>query len=235
MTLRPGRTASSVRVVRRPRRILLLAPLAGVAACAWFGPKPGPRPDAPTESALAAAPPPDVCKVTPSALRRIGPVEAGVSTFGELLERLGRPPLDPGGERACWLLPGAGGFALFAHGRVADQPIRSLALVEPDADAARACGPTAAIPSPAAFESGLRPRMTRAEVEQILGPLVVDEGGAFGKECCGLEQTGVGEKGPIYGFGCSAVLGSFRDGSLVSVLVSRYAPPTGATPGEEPR
>jgi hypothetical protein len=209
--------------------LLGLSALLVLGGC-LFGSRPGPRPDAPTESALITAPPPDVCKVTPGALRRIGPVEAGVTTFGQVLELLGRPPLAPGRQPACWLLPGAEGFALYAHGRIEDQPIRSLALANPDPDSAAACGSTTALGAPVAFESGLRPGMSRPEVEGLLGPVTVDEGGAFGKECCGLEQTGVGEKGPIYGFGCSAVLGTFRDGLLASVLVSRYAPPAPTTP-----
>jgi hypothetical protein len=212
------------------RRLPLSAALLAAAACA-FGPRPGPPPDAPTESALTASPAPDVCKVSPGSLRRIGPVEAGATPFGEVLALLGSPPLAAGSERACWLLPGAQGFALFAHGRVADQPIRSLALAETDPDSVRSCGTTDAIPAPAALEAGLRPGMSRADVEKILGPLKVDEGGAFGKECCGLEQTGTGEKGPIYGFGCSAVLGAFREGSLASLLVSRYAPPASGEDG----
>jgi hypothetical protein len=214
---------SSVPIVNLCR---LAAPAALIVfgACA-FGPRAGPPPDAPTESALTAAAPPDVCKVSPASLRRIGPVEAGTTTFGEVLKQLGRPPLAPGRERACWLLSSAGGFALFAHGGGADQPIRSLALAAPDSDSASACGSTRALPAPVAFESGLRPGLSREEVEKVLGPVTVDEGGSFGKECCGLEQTGVGEKGPVYGFGCSAVLGSFVGGRLASVLVSRYAPP----------
>ena len=208
-------------------RLPLSAALFAAAACA-LGPRPGPPPDAPTESALTAAAAPDVCKVSPSSLRRIGPMEAGTTTFGEVLELLGTPPLAAGGERACWLLPGAKGFALFANGRVADQPIRSLALAETDPDSIGSCGTTSAIPG--ALDAGLRPGMSRADVEKILGPLAVDEGGAFGKECCGLEQTSAGEKGPVYGFGCSAVLGAFRDGILGSLLVSRYAPPA---PGED--
>lgn len=222
--MRPERATASVPIVN-VRRLSAPALLIAFGACA-FGPRPGPPPDAPTESALTAAPPPDVCKVSPSSLRRIGPVEAGTTTLAEVLRLLGRPPLSPGGERSCWLLPSAGGFALFAHGGLADQPIRSLALAAPDPDSARACGSTAALPAPVAFESGLRPGLSRAEVEKVLGPVTVDEGGSFGKECCGLEQTGVGEKGPVYGFGCSAVLGSFAEGRLASVLVSRYAPPT---------
>jgi hypothetical protein len=214
---------SSVPVVNL-RRLSAPAALIVLGACA-FGPRPGPPPDAPTESALTSAPAPDVCKVSPSSLRRIGPVEAGATTFGDVIKLLGRPPLAPDRERACWLLPSSGGFALFAHGRIADQPIRSLALAEPDPDSARGCGSTQALPAPVAFEAGLRPGLSRAEVEKVLGPLSVDEGGSFGKECCGLEQTGVGEKGPVYGFGCSAVLGNFVGGKLASVLVSRYAPP----------
>jgi len=215
---------------RRPYPVpAALVALVALGACV-FGPRPGPRADAPTESALTAAAPPDVCKVSPNALRRIGPVEAGTTTFAEALQALGRPPLAPGKERGCWVAAGGGGFALFAHGGGPDQPIRSLALAEPDPDSARACGTTAALPSPVAFESGLRPGMQRGEVEKVLGPLKVDDGGSFGKECCGLEQTGVGEKGPVYGFGCSAVLGTFRDGSLASLLVSRYAPPTTGQP-----
>jgi hypothetical protein len=210
------------------RRTSLLAALLALGGC-LFGSRPGPRPDAPTESALTTAPPADVCKVAPGALRRIGPVEAGTTTFEQVLALLGRPPAIPDGERACWRLPGTG-FALFANGRVADQPIRSLALAVPDPESAGSCGTTSALQAPVAFEAGLRPGMARAEVEAILGAVNVDEGGSFGKECCGLEQTGVGEKGPIYGFGCSAVLGTFHDGSLASLLVSRYAPPAPTTP-----
>jgi hypothetical protein len=154
-----------------------------------------------------------------------------VTTFGEVLAILGSPPPTTGRQAACWLLGDAGGrFALFAHGHVPDQPIRSLALAEPDPDSAGACGSTQALPTPVAFESGLRPGMVRADVERILGPVTVDEGGSFGRECCGLEQTGMGEKGPVYGFGCSAVLGTFRQGLLSSLLVSKYAPP--ASQGE---
>jgi hypothetical protein len=211
------------------RRLSLTCTLLAASGC-LFGPRAGPRPDAPTESALTAAPPPDVCRVSPSSLRRIGPVEAGTTSFQEALKALGHPPLAPGKERACWLAASTRGYALFAHGGGTDQPIRSLALAEPDPDSARGCATTSALPEPVAFEAGLRPGMARADVEQVLGPLAVDEGGAFGKECCGLEQTGVGEKGPVYGFGCSAVLGTFRDGSLSSVLVSRYAPPTTGQP-----
>ena len=76
-----------------------------------------------------------------------------------------------------------------------------------------------------ALQAGLGLGATRDDVEKVLGPLTVDEGGAFGKECCGLEQTEVTESGPVYGFGCSAVLGAFKDGKLSSLLVSRYAPP----------
>jgi hypothetical protein len=158
-------------------------------------------------------------------------VEAGTTTFDQLVERLGRPPLAPGGDRACWLVEGAEGVALFANGRIGDQPVRSLALADPGPDAAALCGATRAIPSPPALEAGLRPGMERAAVEQVLGPLVVDEGGAFGRECCGLEQTGEGDRGPVYGFGCSAVLGAFRDGKLASLLVSRYAPPASTEDG----
>jgi hypothetical protein len=204
-------------------RCLLIALLA-TAGCA-FGPRAGPAPDAPTESALTAAPALDVCRASPASLRRIGGLEAGTTTFGEVIEKLGRPPVASGGDRACWLLPAGGGVALFAHGSVSDEPIRSLALAVPDPDAARACGSTQALPSPPAFEAGLRPGMSRAEVELLLGPVTVDAGGAFGRECCGLEQTGVGEKGPVYGFGCTAVLGTFRDGAVSSLLVSRYASP----------
>lgn len=211
-------------------RRLLPAALLPLGACALFGPRPGPPPDAPTESSLSAAKPPDTCRVSPSSLRRIGPLVAGTTTFGELVALLGRPKADSGGERACWLVEGAKGVALYAHGRVADQPIRSLALSDPDDEASHACATTNAIPSPVVLEAGLRLGMGRAEVEQVLGPLTVDEGGAFGKECCGLEQTGQGERGPIYGFGCSAVLGAFKDGRLESLLVSKYEPPaTGAS------
>lgn len=216
-----------------PRRTLLLAvPLFALAlgACR-LGPRPGPPPDAPTESALSAAAPPDTCKVSPSSLRRIGPVEAGTTTFDEVLERLGRPPLSPGSDRACWLVEGTSGVAVFAHGRIGDQPIRSLALADPGPGAAQSCGTTRAIPSPPGLEAGLRPGLARAEVERILGPLTVDEGGAFGKECCGLEPTGEGARGPTYGFGCSAVLGAFQEGKLASLLVSRYAPPTSSENG----
>lgn len=199
--------------------------LALLSACA-LGPRPGPPPDAPTESALSAAPPPDVCRVSPGSLRRVGPIEAGTTPLGEALERLGRPPGDPSGDRACWVVRGAEGVALHANGRGLDQPIRSLVLAEPDTGSAGSCGTTGAIPAPPSLEVGLRLGMAREEVERILGSLTVDEGGAFGKECCGLEQTGAGAAGPVYGFGCSAVLGSFREGKLVSLLVSRYAPPS---------
>lgn len=205
---------------RRPLIVLL-----ATVGCA-FGPRAGPAPDAPTESALTAAKPPDVCRASPASLRRIGGLEAGATTFGEVIEKLGRPHPGPSGdERACWLLPAAGGFALFAHGGALDQPIRSLALAVPDPEAARSCGSTQALPSPPGFEAGLRPGMSRAEVELLLGPVTVDDAGAFGRECCGLEQTSVGEKGPVYGFGCTAVLGTFRDGAVSSLLVSRYASP----------
>jgi hypothetical protein len=157
-------------------------------------------------------------------------LEAGTTPFEEALTLLGRPPLAPGTERACWVVPGAEGVALFAHGRIANQPIRSLALTAPGPDAARECGTTTAIAPPVALEAGLRLGMARGEVEQVLGPLTIDEGGAFGKECCGLEQTEVSERGPVYGFGCSAVLGAFNAGRLTSLLVSRYAPP-GSTEG----
>jgi hypothetical protein len=196
-----------------------------LAGCALFGPRPGPAPDAPTESSLSAAPAPDVCRVAPGSLRRVGPLEAGTTPFDEALKLLGPAPVAAGAERACWVVPGADGAALFAHGRIANQPIRSLALTAPDPDAARSCGTTTAIAPPVALEAGLRLGMARGDVEQVLGPLTVDEGGAFGKECCGLEQTEVGERGPVYGFGCSAVLGAFGDGKLTSLLVSRYAPP----------
>lgn len=208
------------------RRILLLpVPLLLSAGCALIGPRPGPAPDAPTESALSAAPTPDVCRVSPGSLRRIGPLEAGTTPFEEAVRLLGRPPLAPGAERACWLVSDAPGVALFAHGRIADQPIRSLALTAPDPDSARTCGTTHAISPPVALQAGLGLGATRDDVEKVLGPLTVDAGGAFGKECCGLEQTGETEQGPVYGFGCSAVLGAFKDGQLTSLLVSRYAPP----------
>lgn len=215
---------------------LRAVPLVLLAGCA-LGPRPGPPPDAPTESALTQAPPPDVCKVSPGSLRRIGGIEAGTTPLGEVLERLGRPPGAPSSERACWTVPGAEGIVLYAHGRGFDQPIRSLALADPDAETVGRCATTRALAPPLALESGLRPGMARAEVERILGPIEPDEAGAFGKECCGLEQTGVGEQGPVYGFGCSAVLGTFRDGALASLLVSRYAPPAarGAEPSASPR
>jgi hypothetical protein len=207
------------------RRLPLLAALLASLGCALFGPRPGPPPDAPTESSLSAVKPPDVCKVSPSALRRIGSLEAGNTTYGEVVERLGRPRADAPGDRSCWLVSGADGGAIYAHGRVPDQPIRSLALSAADEESNRSCTPTSAIAPPLALEAGLRLGMAAADVERILGPVVVDEGGAFGKECCGLEQTGEGERGPVYGFGCSAVLGAFKDGKLASLLVSRYEPP----------
>jgi hypothetical protein len=212
---------------RRPTGAGLAALLALGGGCALLA-SPGPPPDAPTESALAAAAAPDVCKVTPGSLRRIGPAEAGVTTLGELFERLGRPPLAPGQERACWLGPGGSRFALIAHGRFADQPVRSLAIAEPDPEAAKGCVRAPALPEPLALEAGLRPGLERARVVEILGQVAVDAEGAFGKECCGLEPTGSGPEGPVYGFGCSAVLGTFKEGKLASLLVSRYAPPPGA-------
>lgn len=197
-----------------------------LASCALFGPRPGPPPDAPTESALSAAPPPpDVCRVSPDALRRVGPVEAGTTTFAVALARLGRPPAGGRADRACWLVPGSEGVALFAHAGGPDQPLRSLALSDPGPDAQRSCATTTVIPLPLSVEAGLRPGMAREEVERILGPITVDAEGGFGKECCGLEQTGLSERGPVYEFGCSAVLGAFSDGKLASLLVSRYAPP----------
>lgn len=203
---------------------LLLLPTLALTGCALFGPPPGPPPDAPTESSLAAAKPPDVCRVSPSALRRVGPLEAGKTTFAEAVERLGAPRTESG-ERACWLAPGGSGVALYAHGRTADQPIRSLALSAATDEASRSCAESQALTPPVALEAGLRIGMAAAEVEQILGPVTVDAAGAFGKECCGLEQTGEGERGPVYEFGCSAVLGAFKDGKLASLLVSRYEPP----------
>lgn len=212
-------------------RLPLPAALLALSACALFGPRPGPPPDAPTESSLSAVKPPDVCRVSPSTLRRVGPLEAGTTTFGEVQELLGKPRAESGGDRSCWRIPGDGGAALFAHGRIADQPIRSIALSTADDDAARSCTETNAIAPPVGLEAGLRLGMARTDVEQILGPVTVDEGGSFGKECCGLEQTGVGERGPVYGFGCSAVLGAFKEGKLASLLVSRYAPPDAAESG----
>jgi hypothetical protein len=212
-----------------PRRgygpALAAAALVLLSACA-LGPRPGPPPDAPTESALSAAPPPDVCRVSPGSLRRIGPVEAGTTPLGEALEKLGRPPGDPSGDAACWGVPGEGGAVLHANGRALDQPVRSLVLARADAETARRCATTSALSAPLSLEAGLRLGMAREEVERTLGNLEPDEGGAFGKECCGLEQTGAGEAGPVYGFGCSAVLGVFREGKLASLLVSRYAPPS---------
>ena len=145
-------------------------------------------------------------------------------TFAEAVERLGAPRTESG-ERACWLAPGGSGVALYAHGRTADQPIRSLALSAATDEASRSCAESQALTPPVALEAGLRIGMAAAEVEQILGPVTVDAAGAFGKECCGLEQTGEGERGPVYEFGCSAVLGAFKDGKLASLLVSRYEPP----------
>ena len=216
---------------RRPALLPALPALVLLPACALFGPRPGPPPDAPTESSLSAVKPPDVCKVSPDSLRRIGPVEAGTTTYEEAVALLGKPMGE--GERACWRVEGANGIALIAHGRVADQPVRSLALSEPD-DGARSCAVTKAISPPVALEAGLRLGMELPDVERILGPVTVDAGGSFGKECCGLEQTGEGEQGPVYGFGCSAVLGAFKDGKLASLLVSRYAPPDQGEGGSTP-
>jgi len=211
------------------RRVALPSLLLGLSGCALFGPPPGPPPDAPTESSLTAVKPPDVCRVSPSALRRIGTLEAGRTPLGEVVELLGHPG-NEGRGRSCWRVDGPGGGALYAHGRFADQPIRSLALSAADQEAAASCAVTQALATPLSLEAGLRLGMAAPEVEEILGPISVDAGGAFGKECCGLEQTGENERGPIYGFGCSAVLGAFKDGKLASLLVSRYEPPDSGAP-----
>ena len=101
-------------------------------------------------------------------------------------------------------------------------------------DVALPLKPASAISPPVALEAGLRLGMELPDVERILGPVTVDAGGSFGKECCGLEQTGEGEQGPVYGFGCSAVLGAFKDGKVASLLVSRYAPPDQGDGGRTP-